>query len=261
MLNVHNVTVRSCSEALWLQYHSPLVAQYSTGQHSACVHSYHFAYYFLSEYKYFGHSLADMSRVDSSHYIIIPYPHIKILFHTTVQGWRAFLRNTNPITFQIWRHIANKDYKLIGQTFYRPTKTGVSDIPLPAQETFPVQPGDLIGMFFLLEGVIPFNEYTSGCTPEKKTRVSRSPGASSPGRILAMQLIGCRIYALQVLLYGKQISYVDVVTMRVCVSVQALYVVSTLKLSLEQRHDVISTTFQRCSNVRCPLGIVCVCVC
>ena len=37
-------------------------------------------------------------------------------------------------------------------------------------------------------------------------------------------------------------------------SLQALYVGSTLKFSLEQRHDVISTTFQRCSNVRCPLG-------
>ena len=35
---------------------------------------------------------------------------------------------------------------------------------------------------------------------------------------------------------------------------QALYVGSTLKFSLEQHHDVISTTFQRCSNVRCPLG-------
>ena len=37
-------------------------------------------------------------------------------------------------------------------------------------------------------------------------------------------------------------------------TLQALYVGSTLKFSLEQRHDVISTTFQRCSNVRCPLG-------
>ena len=37
-------------------------------------------------------------------------------------------------------------------------------------------------------------------------------------------------------------------------SLKALYVGSTLKLSLEQHHDVISTTFQRCSNVRCPLG-------
>ena len=36
---------------------------------------------------------------------------------------------------------------------------------------------------------------------------------------------------------------------------QALYVGSTLKFSLEQRHDVISTTFQHCSNVRCPLGL------
>ena len=36
---------------------------------------------------------------------------------------------------------------------------------------------------------------------------------------------------------------------------QALYVGSTLHLSVEQRHDVISTTFQRpTSNVRCPLG-------
>ena len=26
------------------------------------------------------------------------------------------------------------------------------------------------------------------------------------------------------------------------------------KFSLEQRHNLISTTFQRCSNVRCPLG-------
>ena len=37
-------------------------------------------------------------------------------------------------------------------------------------------------------------------------------------------------------------------------TLQALYVGSTLKFSLEQRHDVISTTFQRCFNVRCPQG-------
>ena len=37
-------------------------------------------------------------------------------------------------------------------------------------------------------------------------------------------------------------------------SLQALYVGSTFKFSFEQRHDVISTTFQGCSNVRCPLG-------
>ena len=35
---------------------------------------------------------------------------------------------------------------------------------------------------------------------------------------------------------------------------RALYVETTSKFSLEQRHDLISTTFQRCSNVRCPLG-------
>ena len=35
---------------------------------------------------------------------------------------------------------------------------------------------------------------------------------------------------------------------------QALYVGTTLKFSLEQRHDQISTKFQCCSNVRCPLG-------
>ena len=38
-------------------------------------------------------------------------------------------------------------------------------------------------------------------------------------------------------------------------SLWALYVESMLKFSLEQRHDLISTTFQRCSNVRCPLGL------
>ena len=38
---------------------------------------------------------------------------------------------------------------------------------------------------------------------------------------------------------------------------QGLYVGSTLKFSLEQRHNLISTTFQRCSNVRCPLGSFC----
>ena len=41
-------------------------------------------------------------------------------------------------------------------------------------------------------------------------------------------------------------------------TLQALYVGSTLKFSLEQRHDVISTTFQRFSNVRCPLGNHCI---
>ena len=37
-------------------------------------------------------------------------------------------------------------------------------------------------------------------------------------------------------------------------ALRALYVGSTSKFSLEQCHDIISTTFQRCSNVRCPLG-------
>ena len=39
-------------------------------------------------------------------------------------------------------------------------------------------------------------------------------------------------------------------------SLRILYVRSTSKFSLEQRHDLISTTFQLCSNVRCPLGCV-----
>ena len=34
---------------------------------------------------------------------------------------------------------------------------------------------------------------------------------------------------------------------------RALYVGTMSKFSLKQRHDMIST-FQRCSNVRCPLG-------
>ena len=34
----------------------------------------------------------------------------------------------------------------------------------------------------------------------------------------------------------------------------ALYVGSTSKCSSERRHDLISATFQRCSNIRCPLG-------
>ena len=37
-------------------------------------------------------------------------------------------------------------------------------------------------------------------------------------------------------------------------SLRALYVGSTSKFGLEQRHDRSSTTFQCCSNVRCPLG-------
>ena len=35
---------------------------------------------------------------------------------------------------------------------------------------------------------------------------------------------------------------------------RALYLASTSEISSKQRHDLISTTFQRCSNVRCPLG-------
>ena len=39
-------------------------------------------------------------------------------------------------------------------------------------------------------------------------------------------------------------------------TLRALHFGSTSKFSSEQRHDLISTTFQRCSNVRCPLGSV-----
>ena len=35
---------------------------------------------------------------------------------------------------------------------------------------------------------------------------------------------------------------------------RALYVGTTSKFSLKQRHDLISITFQRCSNVRCLRG-------
>ena len=37
-------------------------------------------------------------------------------------------------------------------------------------------------------------------------------------------------------------------------TLRALYVGTTSKLSLAERHNLISTTLQRCSNVRCPLG-------
>ena len=39
----------------------------------------------------------------------------------------------------------------------------------------------------------------------------------------------------------------------ISVTQRALYVGTTSKFSLG-RHDLISTTFQHCSNVRCPLG-------
>ena len=34
---------------------------------------------------------------------------------------------------------------------------------------------------------------------------------------------------------------------------RALYVGTMVKFSLEQHHDLMSTTFQRCSKIRCPL--------
>ena len=37
-------------------------------------------------------------------------------------------------------------------------------------------------------------------------------------------------------------------------SLRALHIGSTSKFSSEQRHDLISTTFQCCSNARLPLG-------
>ena len=48
----------------------------------------------------------------------------------------------------------------------------------------------------------------------------------------------------------KRIKRVDTSSQR------ALYVGTTSEFSLEQRHDLISTTSQRCSNVRFPLGPV-----
>ena len=38
---------------------------------------------------------------------------------------------------------------------------------------------------------------------------------------------------------------------------RAIDVGTTLKSSLEQRNDIISTKFRRCSNVMCPLGRRC----
>ena len=35
---------------------------------------------------------------------------------------------------------------------------------------------------------------------------------------------------------------------------RALYVGTMPEFSFEQHHDLISTTFQRCSNFRCPQG-------
>ena len=37
-------------------------------------------------------------------------------------------------------------------------------------------------------------------------------------------------------------------------TLRVLYIGTTSKFSLDQRHNLISTTFQHCSNVRCPLG-------
>ena len=48
--------------------------------------------------------------------------------------------------------------------------------------------------------------------------------------------------------------YYSIVCDQLCSSLWALHIGSTSKLSSEQRHDLISTTFHRCSNVRCPLG-------
>ena len=39
-------------------------------------------------------------------------------------------------------------------------------------------------------------------------------------------------------------------------TLRALYVGTTLKNSLEQCHDPISTKYRCCANVRCPLGMV-----
>ena len=39
--------------------------------------------------------------------------------------------------------------------------------------------------------------------------------------------------------------FLAILTQLLCAPLQALYIGSTLKVSLEQRHDLISTTFQR----------------
>ena len=145
---------------------------------------------------------------------MIPQPHKEIPDTVDkVVGWKAFLSNTESVTFQIWRRVGPDSYRLIGQTLYLPTNTGISQINLEDDETFHVQGGEVLGIYFPGNCNIPFKTLLNGCPPDQHIRFLRSPGESVPGRNLSVvSHQACRKYAVQAILSLKGTGvYFDVI--------------------------------------------------
>ena len=145
--------------------------------------------------------------IDGNSFILLPEPNIRVPYDAQVRGWRAFFSNTKEIHMQIWRHVSDLNYTLVGQTIHSADKTGISEVPLPPEQWFNVRAGDLLGMFFVAGGIIPCTVYTDGCNADTKMRLFANPGASLPGRNATFVLYDCRKYSLQVRIVGREYSF------------------------------------------------------
>ena len=133
------------------------------------------------------------------HNQIVIQPHYEIDGSVgKILGWEAYLNDNRTVTFQIWRNIGLKNYMLIGQTVYETAHDGMVELTLAENETYHVQKGDVMGMYFHKQCNIP-HYFIKNLLPSENTCIVHNPGKSVIGRrVNCTTLNYCRTHAARV---------------------------------------------------------------
>ena len=95
---------------------------------------------------------------------------------------------------------------LIGQTVYEPAHAGKVEVTLAENDTYDVQKGDVIGMYFHKKCNIPHN-FIRDLLPSENTCVVNNPGKSVIGRRVSCKTkYYCRNHAARVIFHPSKYS-------------------------------------------------------
>ena len=140
--------------------------------------------------------------------MFIPQPRAQLQTTGVVSRWHFYVRQRSQIYLQVWRKSTGSNrYQLVGQSSYRPTRTGV--ITVYPREKIQVLKGDVLGFYFPSSSVIPFDGRE--CTDQRGLYVksprstSVRPGANFSFRTMQSGWKPCRQYSLHVTVrtYGR----------------------------------------------------------
>ena len=163
------------------------------------------SFYIFLRVGYFGRDYHEERRNPPwSNTVHIPEPLHKIPSNGVVIGWRTYFSSVQPTKFQIWRHVSDEHYMLIGQTTYIPSKDREVHFDVPPSDRFFVRAGDVIGILFMSSGTVAYSIKSTGCTLAHRTRRLFGSASITIGTKKKFGVAtNCREYSITVIIAGK----------------------------------------------------------